>query len=533
MAYSLGRRRFLAGSAATAAMSLGDGVRFGALAQAPKRGGTLIYAVLGTPPTLDAHAATSYATMHYVSPHYSLLVKMEGEPPKIVGDLAIDWTVSPDGKTYTFRLHPEVYFHDGSRLTSEDVRASLERIRNPPPGVVSARQTRFGIIAAIEAPDPATVVIKLNVFSPAFLGTLAEPWNTIYSARKLAEDPRFPEKTVLGSGAFVFKEYVPGSHWVGERFDKYFRQGLPYLDGFRAVTMTSASFLNALQGGQVMAEFRTLTPLQRDRLVQALGSKITISEGVWGSADVFLFNTERKPFDDARVRRALNLAVDRWGAAVALGRSAGTPYVGTMQRPESAWAASEAETAAMTGFGRDAGKAKAEARQLLAEAGVKDLKIRMINRNTAVPYTSVGVYLVDQWKQIGVTAEHVQLDVAQLETSLASGDFDAAIDFITVVDDDPSLQLDRYRSRDKTLKNFSRYIDRKVDELYDRQDQERDPAKRRQDIREMEAYLCDQSYVVPFLWQIRIVGLWSCVKGWRFAHDIYRCMDLAEIWLDV
>ncbi len=140
---------------------------------------------------------------------------------------------------------------------------------------------------------------------------------------------------------------------------------------------------------------------------------------------------------------------------------------------------------------------------------------------------------MDQWKQIGVTAEHVQLDIAQLETSLTSGEFDAAIDFITVLYDDPSLQFNQYLSRDRTLNNYARYIDRKVDELYDRQDQERDPEKRRQYVRDLEAYLCDQSYIIPFLWQIRIVGMWSYIKGWQFTHHHFLGQDLSDLWLDV
>ncbi|MEI9806209.1 MAG: ABC transporter substrate-binding protein [Pseudolabrys sp.] len=325
---------------------------------------------------------------------------------------------------------------------------------------------------------------------------------------------------------------MPGSHAVGERFDKYFKSPLPYLDSFRAVTMTSASFMNALQGEQVMAEFRTLTPTQRDRLSKTVGDKMNIYEGSWGSGDAFLFNTRRKPFDDIRVRKALNIAVDRWGAAAALGSTIGLRYVGTVQRPVSPWAATEAEMVAMTGFGRNPAAAKEEARRLLAEAGQSNLKIRLINRNIANPYTSIGIYLVDQWKQIGVTTEHVQLDVAQLETSLTGGDFDAAIDFITVLYDEPSLEFDRYLSTDRTTNNPAHYIDRHVDELFDKQDREHDPQKRRQIVRELEGYLLDQSYHVPFLWQARIVAIRNYIKGWKFTHQTYVGQDLATVWLD-
>src|SRR4249919_416823 len=115
-----------------------------AAAQEPRRGGTLVYAVLGDPPTLDCHAASSFATMHYVSPHYSLLIKIDPkDPSKVMPDVAQSWTASDDKLSYTFKLKPGIIFHDGSSLTSEDVKASFDRIRNPTVGIVSIRKSVF------------------------------------------------------------------------------------------------------------------------------------------------------------------------------------------------------------------------------------------------------------------------------------------------------------------------------------------------------------------------------------------------------
>jgi peptide/nickel transport system substrate-binding protein len=110
-------------------------------AEQPKRGGTLNFAVVAEPPSYDCHASTTFALIHPIAPHYSLLVKFDGEDyPKVIPDLARSWTVAPDGMTLTFKLKRPVKFHDGSPLTSEDVKASYERIINPPPGVVSIRR---------------------------------------------------------------------------------------------------------------------------------------------------------------------------------------------------------------------------------------------------------------------------------------------------------------------------------------------------------------------------------------------------------
>jgi peptide/nickel transport system substrate-binding protein len=107
----------------------------------PKRGGTLVFAVDAEPPNYDCHANFSFVFIHPVIPHYSTLLKFDtANYPQIVGDLAESWSVSADRRTYTFKLRRNVLFHDGSPLTSSDVKASYERIIHPPEGVLSVRQ---------------------------------------------------------------------------------------------------------------------------------------------------------------------------------------------------------------------------------------------------------------------------------------------------------------------------------------------------------------------------------------------------------
>ena len=205
-------------------------------AQEPVRGGILRQAVVAEPYTLDCHAATTVYVTSAMAPHYSTLVRYDPQNyPHVIGDLAQNWSVSDDGLTYTFKLHPNVKFHDGSPLTSKDVAVSLERIRKPPEGIVSARAPLFQRIKAIETPDEGTVIIRMNEREVALIELLANPLNCIYSAAKLAEDPRFPEKQVLGSGPFRFTGRVSGSSWEGVRYENFHRKGEPYLDRIQAV----------------------------------------------------------------------------------------------------------------------------------------------------------------------------------------------------------------------------------------------------------------------------------------------------------
>ena len=206
-----------------------------ALAQTPKKGGILNFSIVAEPPTLDCHATTTFATIHPVAPSYNGLLKFRGDVNKkleAVGDLAKSWTMSADGQTWTFKLHENVRFHDGTPMTSNDVKVSYERIIKPPAGIVSARLALHEDITAIETPDATTVVFKLKKANASMLNNFASPFNCIYSAKKLAENPRYPDTEVMGTGPFKYKEYVKGATYEGVRNPDYFEAGKPHLDGY-------------------------------------------------------------------------------------------------------------------------------------------------------------------------------------------------------------------------------------------------------------------------------------------------------------
>ena len=291
-------------------------------AQQPKKGGTLQFAISAETPHYDNHGSDTYATLHFAAPFYSTLLRFNLDKfPEVQGDLAASWTVAPDLMTYTFKLQPGVKFHDGQELTSADVKASYDRLRNPPQGVVSTRKATFDDIGTIETPDPLTVIFKMKAVNASMLEHFASPWNVIYAAKDLAADPNGPKTKINGTGPFTFVEHVKGSNVSGKRNENYFKKGLPYLDGFKGVfTLQAAAMLNALQGGQVLAEFRGISPAERDRLVQAMGDKIRVEESSWTLNLLVCFNIEKKPFDDVRVRKALLMAIDRWGGSQGLSR---------------------------------------------------------------------------------------------------------------------------------------------------------------------------------------------------------------------
>ncbi len=501
---------------------------------APKRGGILKFSVDAEPPNYDCHANFSFVFIHLIAPHYSTLLKFDtANYPQIQGDLAESWVVSPDRRTYTFKLRTNVLFHDGARLTSADVKASFDRIVHPPAGVLSVRQADYAAISAIDTPDPATVVFHLQWPDAAMLANFASPWNCIYSAAKLKEDPLFPKTHILGSGPFVFVEHVKGDHWAGKRSDNYFLPGKPYLDGYRADFIVGDKAVEAMKSGRIMTQFRSFTPTERDDIVKALGDRVEVHEGPWISYVSLVFNAKQPPFDDNRVRRALSLAIDRWHAAESLADTTFLKYVGGVMRPGTAMSTPEAELVTLPGFSRDIAAARAEARRLLAEAGVPNLEVTLSNRkDVPMPYWPEGEYIVAAWREIGVRVNQQMSSTKDWQTALETGTFATSTDLAADYFDDPTIQLARYVSRDLSPSNHSGSTDRFLDALYIGQAISTDARERARIVREFERRAMTDAYTVPFLWWNRTIISSVKFKGWNMSPSHYIGQDLAEVWLE-
>jgi peptide/nickel transport system substrate-binding protein len=262
-----------------------------------------------------------------------------------------------------------------------------------------------------------------------------------------------------------------------------------------------------------------------------LGNRVTVEEMPWICKFDVYFNVQHPPYDDIRVRRALSLAIDRWGIAQNLSRTAFVRAVGAALRPGFPLAMPEAELQTLPGFGHDIQAARAEARRLLAEAGHPNLRFTLLNRNVPMPFSPVAIYLIDQWRQIGVTVEHQPRDVAQQKAALLGGNFDVALDANCYDTDEPDSQLRLYISNDRSPVNASHAIDRELDALFERQKRATSEADRAAIIRQFEHRAIEQGHVVPIVWWHRIVVRSSQIRGWTMSPSHYLFQDLANVWL--
>jgi peptide/nickel transport system substrate-binding protein len=419
-------------------------------------------------------------------------------------------------------------------MTSRDVRATYEKIINPPPGITSARRGEYLYIETVEAPEPYVVAFKLRWPSPSFIHSLASPWNWIFKADILERDVRWYERNVMGTGPFVFVEHVKGSHWVGRRNPHYWDRGKPYLDGYRALFIRDdAAQLATLRSGRAHIQFRGVSPAQRDDLVRVLGEKVAVQESPWNCGLVVAINHEKEPLHDVRVRRALSLALDRHRAAERLSKTAIVREVAGIQVPGSPFATPPPELMKLAGYRRDIGESRSEARRLLEEAGVPEgFSFVLKNRDIPMPYHPIGAWLVDEWRQIGLQVRHEIQDSAQYFKDLRSGNFELSTDFQCGYVVDPDLDLYKFQSRNRSDANYSRYTDPVLDELYVKQSRTVDSDQRRRYIRDFERRLLDEQvhYIHTLQWH-RIVPHSARLRGWTITPSHYLNNQLDTVWL--
>ena len=500
----------------------------------PRHGGELVFVVPSEPPSYDAHQEETFGVIHPMAPHYNTLLRVDPNDrtgTKPVGDIAESWTVSKDGLTYTFKIRRGVKFHDGSELTSKDVKASYDKILKPPAGVKSLRKEAYESIASVDAPDAGTFVVKLKYPEPSILLNLASPWNWIYKADLLAKDPHWYEKNVMGTGPFTFVEHVKGSHWVGKKNPNYWDKGKPYLDGYRAIFISSSSAqVAAIRGERAHIQFRGFSPAERDSLVQALGSKITVQESPWDCLNFVSMNHDKKPFDDKRVRRAMSLALDRYEGSKALSKITLVKDVGGIEVPGTPYATPPAELEKLAGYGRDINAARAEARRLVKEAGVENLSFTLLNRAVPQPYEPFGIWLIDQWRQIGITVKHNAVETSSWFGALRSGDFEVAVTAPCNTIVEPDLDIHWFLTTSPV--NYGKHKDAVMDDLYSRQSRTLDPEERRRLLRQYEKRLYDEEvhFIMGFQWH-RIVPHLAKVRGWTISPSHFLNQQLDTVWL--
>ena len=296
------RRDFHRMALAGAAAALGGPV----LAQPkPRSGGTLTYAAGSATQTLDPQFITDVTTFRAVGTMYEALLRQD-ENGKVGPGLALSWTVSPDKRSWTFKLRPGVTFHDGSPFNAQAVKFTYDRILNPATG--SPRRSTLAMVESTEVVDDLTFRLTTKEPFAPLLAQLSAYNVYILSPTHVQKEGANFSKTASGTGPFKLRSWQPGEKLVVVRNDKYWGEK-PLLDSvvFTVVPEDSARTLLLLSGqADAISELpyvmvKKLGSLEAVRVIRKPGYR-TIYLGM---------NLSVAPFNDLRVRQAVGHAINK------------------------------------------------------------------------------------------------------------------------------------------------------------------------------------------------------------------------------
>ena len=307
----LTRRDALAGGLALGASAaggrvLGEGSRLpvaAAAAMQPRAGGTFICAQEVDPISLDPHTDSNFSALQAFEHIYESLTQYD-DKMNIVPCLAQSWAIQNGGKTWVFHLRPNVKFHNGQPLTADDVKYTIDRVTNPK--TASPWFSWFDQVAEVQVVDPLTVAVNMKSPYPGLLGSFAGMRASGIMPKGYAEQANLKVQAV-GTGPFKLVEYVPQDHITYAKNPDYWDKPLPYFDGMVFKILTDQNTrIAALRAGQV--HFAWLDAQGAQALQGAQG--ITTLHRTVATVTLHYINVYQKPLNDARVRKAMRMAVD-------------------------------------------------------------------------------------------------------------------------------------------------------------------------------------------------------------------------------
>ncbi|GGI97151.1 ABC transporter substrate-binding protein [Paenibacillus hunanensis] len=393
-------------------------------------GGTLIVGRGGDSAALDPAIVTDGESIKIAQQVFDPLLAYKSGTTEVEPALAESWQISEDGLTYTFKLRQGVKFHDGTDFNAEAVVFNFERWNDPKSKYkfegdsFDYYDSMFGpenarIIASVKAVDASTVEFKLNHPQAPFLQNLAMPPFSIASPTAIEKEGAEFKSNPVGTGPFVFKEWKRSDSITLEKNPNYWQQGLPKMDQviIRSIPDNTARF-NALQNGEI----DLMEDLSPDDLATLEGnSELQKFNRPPFNVAYIGFNLTKKPFDNPKVRVALNHAVDKKSIIDAF--YAGQAEAAINPIPPTLWG----YNSNVKDYDYDLTKAK----QLLAEAGFPngiDQELTFYAMPVSRPYMPDGKKVAEviqaSFAQIGVKVNIQSPEWATYLDDLSKGEKD-------------------------------------------------------------------------------------------------------------
>lgn len=463
--------------------------------------GTVYFGISGEPTTMDPmmQTGTTFRTVKLAIHRGLVNYDVDGS---ISNEIAESYEIAPDGLSITFTLR-DALFHDGSPVTAEDVRASLDRIRDPE-GTASFRN-ELSAITDIEIIDDKTLTLFLSQPNAAMVPYLALPESVIVPASWIEAFEADPNVAPIGAGPFKFVDWARGRELVVERFDDYYKDDKPYLDTVHYVFYADENTrVNAIRSGDV--DIIDYVPAHE---LEALDSDPNIrTERTFGPFMGLQFNTEFEPFSKPEVRQAIAYAVDRAVIINTAFNGVGTPIYG-LAIPEGYMGYSEE---AVNYFTHDVERASA----LLAEAGYPDgFEARLLASAQYSFHQNTAVAIQSELAKIGITVTLDLPDWAGRMAKAAVADYDFTVmGSLGEITDADWLSNYYYGGQQLVRTNNSPYFqDDRIDELLDAARATVDPDEREALYAEFAERALELSPLVFYMWRDQSYAVRENVTG--------------------
>lgn len=489
----------------------------------PVQGGELSFALATSPDTLDPHRSGLAVAVRVIRTIYdSLVVQLPDNTIKPW--LATEWAISPDGKSYTFKLRKDVKFQDGTPFNAEAVKFNYDRIIHPETKANNALALLRPYKSA-EVIDEYTVKLNLETPSTAFLGNLSQALLGIVSptaAKKYGDDfGRHP----VGTGPFSFVKWnenaviqvakSPDYNWAPELVAN---KGQAYLDKITfKIVPEEATRLGSVQSGQVLA-VETVPPqnvvaLKNDPKTQLLQTNTV------GLPYTLFFNLRRPPWNEVKARQAVQAALD-------VDTIVKTLYLGTYQR---AWSALTPgifgyDASLENSFKQDIPKANRLLDELgwvkgadgIREKAGKKLTLHYVDGSpNREKRNDIAVMVQQQLKQVGIAVEvEITKDIATVVYKNGTHDLYGN----SQVNSDPDALKNFYHTQEPkaTRLTIAGLADPELDQLLDQGTYEQDTAKRQDIYKKVQRYLHDNAVIIPIYVFPYTVAASKSVKGLKF-----------------
>ena len=513
----------------------------------PQYGGILQLSAGEDPRSLNFLDNVAAGTGGVLQGVYDRLViwKFEGGDPtwkEIAPGIADSWTVSDDGTQWTFKLREDVVFHDGTPLTSADVKATYDHYVTPGDFRPPARSYVGPFVETVEAPDDYTVVLNLNAPAAVLLQNLSAAWANIVSKKDIDENGlEWFITNSNGTGPFrwVPEKWERGVSFELEKHENYWQDGLPYLDGKRYTIIDSSSLLRAAFETQAIDVTTAASVGNLDEILNKLGDKVRVTEGPGGSPAWVMLNVTKPPFDDVRVRQAIYLLINRDELASKMLQGA-PGFIGTWFEPNTfsgGYGTSldelrQSDPSYMT----DKSQAIPMATQLFAEAGLdpRQFDLTVISRGNSPTASTFlgGQVLTQQLSEIGFNTDFQALESLAAVEALKSGEgWNATVYTSALPYPAPESMLNRYLSS-TGQRNYSGLVDDTIDGLAAQITSATSEEDRRRYITELENYLREGKNAMFFIYFGGVQFLeQSYVHGRRFVSSWFAQYD-ERTWLD-